>query len=99
MRAAAACVIAGTLLAPACGGSDSQSHDLYLWEQSCAACHALAPGKASPDVAAPNLYDVHPTREQVRRAVIDGRPGMPKGLVGGDNVDEVAAYVVRRTAR
>jgi hypothetical protein len=40
---------------------------------------------------------VHPTREQVRRAVIDGRPGMPKGLVGGDSVDKVAEYVVQKT--
>jgi len=33
----------------------------------------------------------------VRRAIIDGRPGMPKGLVGGDDVDKVAAYVVQKT--
>jgi len=37
--------------------------------------------------------------EQVRRAVIDGRPGMPKGLLGGDDVDSIAAYVVARTKR
>jgi hypothetical protein len=35
----------------------------------------------------------------VRRAVIDGRPGMPKGLLGGDDVDSIAAYVVARTKR
>jgi hypothetical protein len=34
----------------------------------------------------------------VRRAIIDGRPGMPKGLVGGDDVDAVADYVVQKTA-
>jgi hypothetical protein len=50
-------------------------------------------------VAAKNLWDVHPTREQVRRAVIDGRPGMPKGLLGGDDVDAIAAFVVARTKR
>jgi hypothetical protein len=32
-------------------------------------------------------------------AVIDGRPGMPKGLLGGDDVDSIAAYVVARTTR
>ncbi len=69
-----------------------------MWEQSCAACHSLAPGKPSPNPDAPNLAEVRPTREQVRRAVIDGRPGMPKGLVGGDDVDEVAGYVVQKTA-
>ena len=33
------------------------------------------------------------TVEQVRRAVIDGRRGMPKGLLGGSDVDEIATYV------
>jgi hypothetical protein len=35
----------------------------------------------------------------VRRAVIDGRPGMPKGLLGGDDVDSIAVYVATRTKR
>ena len=55
------------------------------------------PGKPSPNPDAANLAEVHPTVEEVRRAVIDGRPGMPKGLVGGDDVDDVAAYVVKKT--
>ena len=57
------------------------------------------PGKPSPNADAANLADVHPTVEEVRRAVIDGRPGMPKGLVGGDDVDSVAAYVVAEDER
>jgi mono/diheme cytochrome c family protein len=86
--------------AAACGSSESAAqHGRYLWVQNCAACHAIAPGRASPDVNAKNLWDVHPSREQVRRAVIDGRPGMPKGLLGGDDVDSIAAYVVARTTR
>ena len=86
--------------ASACGGGDTPAqHQRYVWVQSCAECHALLPGRHSPDVAAPNLWDVHPTLEQVRRAIIDGRPGMPKGLVGGDDVDRVAAYVVEKTRR
>jgi mono/diheme cytochrome c family protein len=80
------------------GGGDSVAqHERYLWVQTCAACHAIAPGRQSPDVNARNLADVHPTIEQVRRAVIDGRPGMPKGLLGGDDVDSIAAYVAGRT--
>jgi mono/diheme cytochrome c family protein len=98
MRAAPISLLAASLaLAPACGGSGGSSA-AFVWEQNCAACHSLAPGKPSPNPDAPNLADVRPTREQVRRAVIDGRPGMPKGLVGGDNVDEVADYVVEKTA-
>jgi mono/diheme cytochrome c family protein len=86
--------------ASACGGGDSVAqHQRYLWVQTCAECHAIAPGRKSPVVDAKNLWDVHPGLEQVRRAVIDGRPGMPKGLLGGDDVDAIAAYVVARTKR
>jgi mono/diheme cytochrome c family protein len=86
--------------AAGCGGGDSAAqHQRYLWVQTCAACHAIAPGRQSPDVDAKNLWDAHPGREQVRRAVIDGRPGMPKGLLGGDDVDSIAAYVMGRTKR
>ena len=58
----------------------------------------ITAGKPSPNTDAANLADVRPTREEVRRAIIDGRPGMPKGLVGGDDVDDVADYVVQKTA-
>jgi len=84
--------------AAGCGGGDTAAqHQRYLWVQTCAACHAIAPGRQSPDVTAANLAVVRPGLEQVRRAVIDGRPGMPKGLLGGDDVDSIAAYVVART--
>jgi cytochrome c551 len=99
MRAAPVSILAASLaLAPACGGGASSGSDAkFVWEQNCAACHSLAAGKPSPNADAANLAEVHPTREQVRRAIIDGRPGMPKGLVGGDSVDRVADYVVQKT--
>jgi mono/diheme cytochrome c family protein len=99
MRAAPVSILAASLaLAPACGGGGSGgSGAAFIWEQNCAACHSLTAGKPSPNTDAANLADVHPTVEEVRRAVIDGRPGMPKGLVGGDDVDAVAAYVVKKT--
>ena len=99
MRTAPVSILAASLaLAPACGGGGSGgSGAAYLWEQNCAACHSLSAGKPSPNTDAANLADVQPTVEEVRRAIIDGRPGMPKGLVGGDDVDAVAAYVVKKT--
>jgi cytochrome c551 len=99
MRAAPVSLLAASLaLAPACGGGGSSGTDAaFAFEQNCAACHALAPGKRSPNPDAANLAEVRPTREEVRRAIIDGRPGMPKGLVGGDTVDKVADYVVQKT--
>jgi cytochrome c551 len=99
MRAAPVSVLAASLaLAPACcGGGSGGSEAAFIWEQNCAACHSLSAGKPSPNPDAANLADVRPTVEDVRRAVIDGRPGMPKGLVGGDDVDAVAAYVAKKT--
>jgi mono/diheme cytochrome c family protein len=91
--------LAASATACGSGGDNAAQHQRYLWVQTCAECHALAQGKPSPDVDAKNLWEVHPTREQVRRAVIDGRRGMPKGLLGGDDVDAIAAYVVTRTTR
>ena len=48
---------------------------------------------------AANLLDPanRPQLEQVRRAMIDGRPGMPKGLLGGSDVDQIAAYLSGQT--
>ena len=99
MRVAPVSVLAVSLaVVPACGGGGSGgSGAAFAWEQNCAACHSLAAGKPSPNTNAANLAEVRPTREEVRRAIIDGRPGMPKGLVGGDDVDKVAAYVVQKT--
>src|ERR671935_230820 len=50
VRPASACLLAGIALAPACGHSDAQGHEAYVWEQSCAPCHAIAPGRAAPDI-------------------------------------------------
>jgi cytochrome c551 len=99
MRVAPVSVLAVSLaVVPACGGGGSGgSGAAFAWEQNCAACHSLTARKPSPNTNAANLAEVRPTREEVRRAIIDGRPGMPKGLVGGDEVDKVAAYVVQKT--
>ena len=100
MRVAPVSVLAVSLaVVPACGGGGSGgSGAAFAWEQNCAACHSLTAGKPSPNTNAANLSEVHPTREEVRRAIIDGRPGMPKGLVGGDTVDQVADYVVKKSS-
>lgn len=85
------------LLAGACGESTAHNEQ-YLYMQKCAACHGVAPGAKTPDPKAPNLFDTTLTREQVRRAIIDGRKGMPKGLLGGSDVDEIADYLTKGSA-
>jgi mono/diheme cytochrome c family protein len=85
------------VVAGGCGESAAHHHR-YLWAQKCAMCHSLDAGVPSPDPRASNLARRRPSLEEVRRAVIDGRPGMPKGLLGGSDVDEVAAYVAEQSS-
>jgi mono/diheme cytochrome c family protein len=93
VRPAEPVVVLALLLAAGCGGKSVAEHQRELYTQKCAACHGVGPDSPTPVAAAPNLLAGGYTVEQVRRAVIDGRPGMPKGLLGGSDVDEIATYV------
>jgi mono/diheme cytochrome c family protein len=95
VRAAAVPSLIALLVAAACGGGSTIHHQRELYMQKCGACHGISPDALTPDRAAVNLLDPahRPTLEQVRRAIIDGRPGMPTGLVGGSDVDLIAAYL------
>jgi mono/diheme cytochrome c family protein len=95
MRLASVCVTLGCLavLAAGCGGETTAHHERYLWMQKCASCHGVSADATPPDPAAPNILANPPSLEDVRRAVIDGRRGMPPGLLGGSDVDQIAAYV------
>jgi mono/diheme cytochrome c family protein len=93
--AAVPALIAVLLVVCGCGGKSTLHHQRELYMQKCAACHGVAAGSAAPNPKAGNLLAAahRPALEQVRRAVIDGRPGMPAGLLGGSDVDLIAAYL------
>ena len=96
MRRPFAPILAGALLlaASGCGsGEASTTHSRELYMQRCASCHGVSADAAPPVPAAPNILAGGYQVEQVRRAVIDGRQSMPKGLLGGHDVDEIAAYI------
>jgi mono/diheme cytochrome c family protein len=86
----ACCLVA---VGAGCGGETTAHHEQYLWMQHCASCHGVSANATPPDPAASNILANPPSVERVRRAVIDGRPGMPPGLLGGSDVDQIAAYV------
>lgn len=92
LAVAALCLTAG------CGGASEHDRQV-VFEQNCAACHSIAAGKPSPVAKAPNLYDLQPSATEVRRAVTEGAPGMPRNLVKGDALGEVVQYVEETTAR
>jgi mono/diheme cytochrome c family protein len=95
VRAAAIPLTIALIAASACGGESTAHHVRYLYMQKCAACHGVSATAKPPMPAATNLLDPNhrPGLEQVRRAIIDGRTGMPKGLLGGSDVDQIAAYL------
>ena len=101
MRAAAVPALIVLLAASACGGASTLHHQRELYMQKCAACHGVSAGSPAPDPRAGNLLSAahRPAAEQVRRAVIDGRPGMPAGLVGGHDVDLIAQYLSQESGR
>lgn len=99
MRAAPiTALLAASLAVTACGTS-ARHEGRVLVQQSCGSCHAFTPGGLSPVVAAPNLYELHPTRSQIVDAVKHGAPGMPRNLAGGDDLDTIVNYLLRETAR
>lgn len=96
MRTAAVPVLLAVVLAASgCGGESTLRHQRELYMQKCAACHGVSADAKTPVTSAQNLLDPtnRPQLEQVRRAIIDGRPGMPKGLLGGSDVDQIAAWL------
>ena len=93
MKVAAATLLSLLIVGSACGSESAVNHQRYLYVQKCAGCHGISAAAQTPVAAAPNLLAGSYTVEQVRRAVIDGRKGMPKGLLGGTDVDEIAGYI------
>ena len=95
MRTAPVPLLLAVVLAASCGGGSSEAHGHYLYMQKCASCHGVSADARTPDEHASNLLAANPKPgvEQVRRAIIDGRPGMPKGLAGGRDVDAIAQYL------
>jgi len=81
-----------------CGGETTAHHEQYLWMQHCASCHGISADATPPDPAAPNILAHPPSVEDVRRAVNKGARGMPPGLLGGSDVDQIAAYVTGSTS-
>ena len=96
--AAATAIVIAITAATGCGGGAAH-HSRYLDMQKCASCHGI-----SADAKRPLRVQRHqpvdpanrPQLEQVRRAIIDGRPGMPKAA-GRSDVDQIAAYLSGET--
>ena len=75
---------------PAATGTDPVSRGEALFAENCAACHGDAGRNASigPDLAG-NPISIEDAREQIET----GGDGMPAGLVEGQDLEDVLAYL------
>ncbi len=99
MRAAPITALLVFLLVVTACGTSRLHKDRVLFQQQCGSCHALTQGGLSPVEAAPNLYDLNPTRDQIVNAIQHGAPGMPRDLVKGDDLEHIVNYILQETAR
>jgi mono/diheme cytochrome c family protein len=81
------------------GGVDltaAETNGRSLFSQNCSTCHTLRAVNAVGRVG-PNLDELRPPKELVQNAVEQGRARgngqMPAGLLAGQNVKDVAAFV------
>lgn len=69
--------------------------ELDLFVESCGSCHALAAADTQGAVG-PDLDDLVPNEAQVQAAIENGGTGsggMPAGLLGGADANQVASFV------
>jgi mono/diheme cytochrome c family protein len=66
----------------------------------CGSCHTLAAARSNGNIG-PNLDDLKPSTEEVRRQVTNGGGGMPafEGDLSDEEIDAVARYVVANAGR
>jgi cytochrome c2 len=76
--------------APAGAGDAARGEELFT-SASCAGCHA---GLGTRAGFGPKLADQGLTAAEVRTTVANGRGQMPAGLVEGQDLSDVVAYVV-----
>jgi mono/diheme cytochrome c family protein len=67
-----------------------------LFTTTCGGCHTLKDAGTSGAVG-PNLDDLKASYDRVHSQVENGGGGMPGGLLSGDDLDAVAAYVASAT--
>ena len=79
---------------PAEGGQDAAAQGKQIFTTNCAGCHTLADAKAGGRVG-PNLDDLKPDEQRVKRKVEAGGGGMPsfRGQLQDDEISAVAKYV------
>jgi len=66
--------------------------------KTCAGCHSVVAGTASPFPAAPNLAELNAsgalTTAKILNQIANPAPPMPSGLASGQDAADLAAYIL-----
>ena len=106
MRSASLAAAVATLVLAGCGSGSSappdhvhltlfEKHGKSLFIPTCGSCHTLADA-GTGGIVGPAL-DAPWQASRVRKAIANGRGGMPAGLLTGQEAAAVAAYVAAAT--
>ena len=91
-------MLAAMIAAPAAAEAGNAARGRALAEQFCAKCHAIAPGRASPDPNAPGFMrmaaDPEQTRSSLRQFITLPHFEMPPQTITTAEIDDVIAYIL-----
>ena len=80
------------------GGGDAANGKVLFTSKTCAGCHSVVAGTASPFPAAPNLAELNAsgalTTAKILNQIQNPAPPMPAGLASGQDADDLAAYIL-----
>jgi mono/diheme cytochrome c family protein len=77
--------------------SPAEEHGRELFIENCGSCHTLDAAGTQGQIG-PNLGDIPLDEDEVLAAIENGGTGsgnMPKGLLGGKDAEDVAAFVAK----
>jgi len=80
------------------GGGNAANGKVLFTSKTCAGCHSVVAGTASPFPAAPNLADLNAsgalTTAKILNQIANPAPPMPAGLASGQDAADLAAYIL-----
>ena len=80
------------------GGGNAANGKVLFTSKTCAGCHSVVAGTASPFPSAPNLAELNAsgvlTTAKILNQIQNAAPPMPAGLASGQDAADLAAYIL-----
>ncbi len=80
------------------GGGNAANGKVLFTSKTCAGCHSVVAGTASPFPSAPNLAELNSsgvlTTAKILNQIANAAAPMPAGLASGQDANDLAAYIL-----